>query len=128
MIRGTHLVRTVTTVSEFLVEAYVSGTEAPGSPPSAEALSRVAERLTLEGREVHLIRSIHVPEEETCFYLFRAGSSDVVREVADRSGLRFERVHEAVSTWSEQEDLPDEATRHKEQVKRTAKTRRGGSS
>ena len=74
----------------------------------AVALSRVAERLTQEGHEVHLIRSIHVPEEETCFYLFRAGSSDVVREVASRSGLRYERVHEAVSTWPDPEEEPDE--------------------
>ena len=112
--RGTPRMRTVTTVSEFLVEAYVSGTVAPGTPRSAETLSRMAEGLTKEGREVHLIRSIHVPEEETCFYLFRAASSDVVREVASRSGLRFERVHEAVSTWTEPVELPDERTRHNE--------------
>jgi hypothetical protein len=100
----------LTNVSEFLIEAYVSRTEAPGGPPSAEALSRAADRLTHEGWEVHLMRSILVPAEETCFYLFRARSGDVVREVARRSGLRFERLHEAVSTWSHPQELLDDRT------------------
>jgi hypothetical protein len=100
----------VTSVSEFLVEAYVSRTEPPGGSPSGEVLSRVAERLTREGREVHLMRSIFVVEEETCFYLFRARSGDAVREVARRSGLRFERLLEAVSTWAHPQELPDDRT------------------
>jgi hypothetical protein len=44
------------------------------------------------GREVRLIQSIFVPEDETCFYLFEAQSRDYARQAAIRSGLQVERV------------------------------------
>ena len=88
-------IRTVGRVSEFLVEAYVSRAEAAGC--SEVGVSHVAEEVSREGREVHLLRSIFVPEEETCFYLFEAESGAFVMEAAVRSGLQIERVMDAVS-------------------------------
>jgi hypothetical protein len=64
--------------------------------PRCEEISAAAEQLTREGTRVRLVRSILVPEDETCFYLFRAQSGDAVRAAAARAGLRFERVVEAV--------------------------------
>jgi hypothetical protein len=83
-------------VSEFLVESYVSRSEPSGSGPRSADISRVAAQLTAEGRRVRLIRSIVVPEEETCFYLFEAVTADDAREAAVRAGLFVERVVEAV--------------------------------
>jgi hypothetical protein len=45
------------------------------------------------------VRSILVPEDETCFYLFQAQTGDAVRAAAARVGLQFERVVEAVADW-----------------------------
>lgn len=43
------------------------------------------------------VRSVFVPEDETCFYLYEAASPDVVREAARCAGLGVERVTEAVT-------------------------------
>lgn len=67
--------------------------------PRPEDVSRVAGELTSEGKQVQLLRSVFVPEDELCFYLFDAESTEVVAETARRSGLRFERLLEAVSDW-----------------------------
>lgn len=67
-----------------------------------EDVSAAAEELTSEGTHVRLVRSILVPEDETCFYLFQAQTGDAVRQVATRAGLRFERVVEAVAVKKNQ--------------------------
>ena len=81
---------------EFLVEAYVSRVAEPFGP-GAEDLALVADELTREGTHVRFLRSIFVPEDETCFYLYQANSVEGVREAAARAGLQIERVTEAVS-------------------------------
>ena len=86
-------------VSEFLVEVYVPQSTGSSPMPRCEDVSAAAEQLTREGTRVRLVRSILVPEDETCFYLFRAQNGDAVREAAARAGLRFERVVEAVAEW-----------------------------
>lgn len=72
---------------EFLVEAYVSRTDAAVEVPAFEGASS----------DLRLIRSIFVPEDETCFYLFQARSLDAVRKAVTRVGLRVERITEATS-------------------------------
>lgn len=84
-------------MSEYLVEAYVPRSAAASALPSLQLVSGVAEQLTRGGRRVELLRSIFVPEDETCFYLFEGQSDEAVREAATRSGLQVERVMEAVS-------------------------------
>jgi len=82
---------------EYLVEVYAPRAEVSTLIPRHEELSEVAEDLTRAGRQVRLVRSIFVPDDETCFFLFEGQSGDVVREAATRSGLQVERVVEAVS-------------------------------
>jgi hypothetical protein len=86
-------------VHEFLVEMYVSRAEPSGGVPRSTDVLKAARQVTREGRQVRLVRSIVVPEEETCFYLFQAETADAVREAATRAGLRFERVVETVASW-----------------------------
>jgi hypothetical protein len=84
-------------VSEFLVEVYRPRLAASVPQPGVDDLCRAAEELTRQGTQVGFLRSIFVPEEETCFYLFQASSVEAVRAAAARAGLRFARVTEAVS-------------------------------
>jgi hypothetical protein len=84
-------------MSEFLVEVYVSRVAANAAAPPAEAVSVAAEKMTREGTAVRFLRSIFVPEDETCFYLYWAQSAEAVHEAATRAGLRFERVSKVVS-------------------------------
>lgn len=77
---------------EFLVELYVSETDVGGVARGAENARVAAEELTRQGTPVRYLRSIFVPEDETCFYLYEAASADAVREAAQRAALPFERV------------------------------------
>jgi len=84
-------------MSEFMVEAYVSRIAAKAAGSRVEEVSLAAETLAQEGTAVRFLRSIFVPEDETCFYLYWAESLEAVREAATRAGLRFEHVSEVVS-------------------------------
>jgi len=58
---------------------------------------RASEELTREGRQVRFLRSVFVPEDETCFYLYEAASPGDVREAARRAELPLIRVVEAIT-------------------------------
>ena len=85
-------------MAEFVVECYVSRADAGAVERGAERARLAAEELTREGTPVRYLRSIFVPEDETCFFMCEAASADAVRETARRAALPFERVAEAVAT------------------------------
>ena len=79
-------------MAEFLVELYVSGAGADGADRETRRARCAAAALTAEGRPVRLVRSIFVPEDETCFLLVEAETADAVHEAANRAAVPFERV------------------------------------
>ncbi len=84
-------------MAEFLVELYVSRVDPEAVDRGTVRARSSAEMLTSEGIPVRFLRSIFVPEDETCFLLYEAGSADDVREAARRADLQFERVALAVA-------------------------------
>jgi hypothetical protein len=50
-----------------------------------------------EGAPVRFVRSIFVPEDETCFYVFQASSSEEVNEAARRAALPRVGAAKAIS-------------------------------
>ena len=82
-------------MAEFLVETYASRNAGAEVEQGAERARAAAAQLTLEGKPVRFLRSIFVPEDETCFYLFEAASLEAVREAAQRAALSFDRIAEA---------------------------------
>lgn len=62
---------------------------------SAEARA-CAERLSAEGTSVRFLRSIFVPEKDSCFLLYEGVSADAVGEAARRAALAFAVVTSAV--------------------------------
>ena len=87
-------------MAEYLVERYVSRSDAEALQLGAGRARREAERLSREGTPVRLVRSIFVPEDETCFYLYEAESSDAVIEAARRAELRVDRIAQTVTeSW-----------------------------
>jgi Nickel responsive protein SCO4226-like len=93
-------------MAEFLVELYVSREDGAGVERGAESARLAAEELTREGTPVRYLRSIFVPEDETCFFLYEAASADAVREAAQRAGVVFERIAETVAQPGREEALP----------------------
>ena len=83
-------------MAEFLIELYVSRGDAALAGRSGTRARLAAEALTREGTPVRYLRSIFVPEDETCFLLYEAASAGAVREAATRANLPFDRVAEAV--------------------------------
>ena len=81
-------------MNEFLVESYVSCTEPDGVERRAERAEQAAVELTAAGTPVRFVRSIFVPADETCLFLFEAESVDAVREAAHHAALPFDHVAE----------------------------------
>ena len=74
-------------MTTYIVEAYLPAAPAAAFLSQVE-LRRVARALPGPGRVRHL-RSIFVPQDETCFHLLEGPSADAVREVA-LAAIRFE--------------------------------------
>jgi hypothetical protein len=85
-------------MAEFLGELYLPRTEAAGPAFRADQARRAAEQLSREGTPVRYVRSVFVPEDETCFYLYEAGSVEAVGEAARRAGLSFDRIAAAMTS------------------------------
>jgi hypothetical protein len=72
----------VSLVTEFLVELYVSPTDADAVEHLAASAQIAAERQSGRGVSVRYLRSISVPEEETCFVFYDAPSREAATETA----------------------------------------------
>jgi hypothetical protein len=84
-------------VREFVAEQYVPRCETEAAARGAEAARTAAEQLSREGAAVRFVRSIFIPDDETCIYLYLADSVEAVRAAAALASLPLERVSEAVS-------------------------------
>jgi hypothetical protein len=82
---------------EFIAELYFSRTDAAGARRAAGSARRAAEQLAHEGTNVELVRSIFVPEDENCIFIYSADSLDCVRIAAQRSELAFENIAQAAT-------------------------------
>ena len=87
----------------YLVETYLTRGEA-GERLARERRARsAAAELTGGMSRVRFDRSIHILEDEICFYVFDAPSADDVEQAVKRAGLDPIRVVEAVSFGKEEE-------------------------
>ncbi|HEX5467390.1 MAG TPA: hypothetical protein VFW92_12040 [Candidatus Limnocylindrales bacterium] len=81
----------------YLVETFLAR-GAAGERHARERRARAAaEALMREGTAVRFDWSIHVPEDEICFFTFEAPSKTIAALAAQRAGLEAMRVVEAVS-------------------------------
>ncbi len=85
----------------YLVETFLAR-GAAGEREAREHRARsAAEDMTHEGTRVCFDRSIHVPEDEICFFTFEAPSGREAALVAQRAGLEPLRVVEAILSQKE---------------------------
>jgi hypothetical protein len=82
----------------YLVETFLARGAAGERQAQDRRADSAAQALTNEGTVVRFGGSIHVPEDEICFFSFDAPSAREVVLVARRAGLEPCRVVEAVST------------------------------
>jgi hypothetical protein len=88
-------------VPSYLVERFlVRG--AAGERQARELRARaVAEAMTRAGKLVSFDGSIHVPEDEICFFTFAAPSGREAALVAQQAGLQPIRIVEAITSGKE---------------------------
>jgi hypothetical protein len=88
-------------VPSYLVETYLARGDAGGRAARERRARSVAEELTQEGTCVRFDRSIHVPGDEICFFVFDSPSSTEAVLAAERAALDPLRVVEATSSGEE---------------------------
>ena len=85
----------------YLVETYLARGRA-GERAARERRARsAAEELAREGVDVGFDRSIHVPEDELCFFVFSAASGRDAALVAVRADLEPLRIVETITSKEE---------------------------
>lgn len=85
----------------YLVETYLAQGRA-GERDAWEGLARsAAQELTTQGTSVRLDSSIHVPEDEICFFVFEAPSSRAAADAVEHAGLDVLRVVEVIPSGEE---------------------------
>ena len=88
-------------VPSYLIDTFLPRGGA-GERTARERRARsAAEALTRKGTRVRLDHTIHVPEDETCFFVFDAPSSRDAALAAELANLGPLRVVEAVSSGKE---------------------------
>lgn len=85
----------------YLVETYLSRGQAGERAARERRAHAAAEELTRERSCVRFDHSIHLPEDEICFFVFRAASGREAALAAERAELDPIRIVEAVSSGTE---------------------------
>jgi hypothetical protein len=88
----------------YLVETYLARGQAGERTAREQRARSAAEELTRERTPVRFDGSIHVPEDEICFFVFEAPSGQAAALAAQLAGLGATRVVEAVSSGNEKEE------------------------
>ena len=83
-------------MSEFLVEFYLSRTDAAALGRSVRRARLAAEEQTRKGTPVRYLRSMYLPDDETCFLLYEADSAEAARRAAAFAAIAFEQVSEVI--------------------------------
>ena len=107
-------------MTEFLAELYLPRTAAEAVDDARDRATTAAAELSAEGTSVRLDRTIFVPTDEQCLFLFEAPSIEAVRETARRAALSFEHIAEAVTDASREHghehDASSEARPHRNPI------------
>jgi hypothetical protein len=85
----------------YLVETFLARGVAGARSRREERARSAAEELTHDGTDVRFDGSIHVPEDEICFFVFDAPTGRDAALAAQRAGLDPVRVVEAVASREE---------------------------
>lgn len=79
---------------EYLVETYLTFQTTDVSRHVDARLRDATAELVAEGTVIRFLRSIPLPTDETCLYLFEAEAAAAVSEVLRRVGLTPDRIVE----------------------------------
>jgi hypothetical protein len=84
------------TVTTFMIETYTPTTATLDA--FDQSLRGAAAALSAEGVDIVYLRSILVPDDDTCFFVLEATDEEAVHEVARRAELEDPRVTRAIES------------------------------
>jgi hypothetical protein len=90
-------------VQSYVAEAYVARPRAGDLHAHERRARAAATELSRQGTPIRFVRSIFLPADEICFYVFEASSAEAVGVACERAALRFARIVEAVDSRKEGE-------------------------
>ena len=82
----------------YLVEAYVPRSRERDARATGRDARAAAAELVREGTPVRYVRMTFLPDDETCFHIFEAGSKEDVSEACRRAGIDSGRIVSAVES------------------------------
>jgi hypothetical protein len=74
---------------------YAPKNGAAGVRDAAARARASADEVSREGEPVRYVRAIFVPDDETCFHVFEAGSMEAVRGASERAAFPAARIVQA---------------------------------
>jgi Nickel responsive protein SCO4226-like len=77
-------------MASFVVEVYAPNLSRADLGEVAERAHAAAREMELEGILVRYLRSVLVPEDETCFHHFDGPTIEAIRRASERAGLLSE--------------------------------------
>ena len=80
----------------YLVEVCVPRARERVADAHARRVRKAAAELSQRGTPIRHVRTTFLADDETCFHLVEAASSDLVEEVCRRAGLGHVRIVAAV--------------------------------
>jgi hypothetical protein len=83
-------------VPSYLVELYLPRSCAHEARATGCRARAAAEELSREGVPIRYLRTTFLPDDETCFHLFEAPSSEAVAEASSRARLGRGRIVPAI--------------------------------
>jgi hypothetical protein len=83
-------------LARYTVEVRIPETGWADLQQAAAQARQATEELRREGAQVRFLRSIFVPEDGACFFLYEGSSADAVKAAALRARLGVRRVDEAL--------------------------------
>jgi hypothetical protein len=81
----------------YVAEVYLSRLDAATLGDLSTRLRQASEELSRGGAPVVYVRSVFLPEDETCFHFFEAPSAEVIRECCSLLDLARPRITTATS-------------------------------
>jgi Protein of unknown function (DUF4242) len=81
-------------VTSYVAHLQFPAGDATRLAAAGERARSAAEQLTRDGTAVRWVRSVYVPEDETCLLVFEAGTPEAVEQAGRRAGLTYERIVE----------------------------------
>ena len=82
----------------YLIEVYLPRSRADDACVDGSRVRAAADELSREGVPVQYVRTMFVPDDETCFHLIDAPTLTAAEEVSRRAALGHARIATAVES------------------------------